>query len=325
MANKKQWMRAALAGCLTLSSLTLAAGAAEPASVWSGELYAEGQPVVSLRSADDVRLPVILYRGSTYFPLRSAGELTGKNVGWDEATQTASLSGQTARILHTDQPEVSAIPESGNLEIEPAPDIQITVDGKAVALKDANGVPVSPLLYAGSTYVPLRSVGELTGYDVTWARSSGGAEDIYLRTPLTDDQIQAANDYLYAQVDHMTVLHDLSNQLIWGEALTESARTETVSALAAELDEMQAETCPDLPLFAENAKALQSAIAQAAQTVDGLKTAPLAEVADQAKQNFRYDAEQELYIPLLTMKLTLDQTGAVTDSRFLAYDFNQNP
>lgn len=40
-------------------------------------------------------------------------------------------------------------------------DINITLNGEKIQLKDVNGKPVEPMIYEGSTYVPLRSLMEL--------------------------------------------------------------------------------------------------------------------------------------------------------------------
>lgn len=312
-------------GSNILISTASALSPTQTASVWVGQLYAEGQPVPNLISADNIKLPVVLFQGSTYFPLRSAGELTGKKVGWDAATQTASLSDQAERVYHDADYQSSAVPEDGSLIVKPAPEIKIIVDGKLITLKDANGETVYPLLYADSTYVPLRSVSELTGYEVKWDRSNGGAECIFIRTPLTANQIQAANTYLYAQIDHMVVLHDLSNKLIWSNPLTENTRTETISAMSAELGRMASEVCPDVPIFTENDKVLRSTIKDSIQTVESMRTASLEEIPNIASKDFRYSNEQDLYIPIINMKTSLDQKVVIDDSYFLKYQFNQNP
>lgn len=46
--------------------------------------------------------------------------------------------------------------------------IQVVVDGAKVDLKDAAGNPVEPFISNGTTYLPLRVVGEALGKEVTW-------------------------------------------------------------------------------------------------------------------------------------------------------------
>ncbi|AFC33204.1 RspH10B [Paenibacillus mucilaginosus 3016] len=87
--------------------------------------------------------PVIL-EGSTLVPFRSLFEQLGLTVAWDGATRTVTGSRDRFKLtLQIDNP-------------------QAIVNGKAVELA------VAPKLLEGSTYVPLRFVGEATGRDVEW-------------------------------------------------------------------------------------------------------------------------------------------------------------
>lgn len=47
-------------------------------------------------------------------------------------------------------------------------DIKITMNGEAVASKDANGKSVEPFIMDGTTYLPVRAVAEALGLDVKW-------------------------------------------------------------------------------------------------------------------------------------------------------------
>lgn len=44
----------------------------------------------------------------------------------------------------------------------------MVVDGKTRTFTNVNGDAVYPLLYDGSTYLPVRSIGELMGKEVNW-------------------------------------------------------------------------------------------------------------------------------------------------------------
>lgn len=50
--------------------------------------------------------------------------------------------------------------------------IQITLDGKALAPKDVNGAPTEPFIMDGSTYLPVRAVAEALGVDIGWDDSA---------------------------------------------------------------------------------------------------------------------------------------------------------
>lgn len=50
--------------------------------------------------------------------------------------------------------------------------ISITVDGKTVVPKDANGNTVEPFMIDGTTYLPLRAIGSALGMDVGWEQAT---------------------------------------------------------------------------------------------------------------------------------------------------------
>ena len=108
----------------------------------------------------------IVYNGTTYLPIRAIGELMGKNVNWDQSTLTISISG----VRNT--PDVKGTPdkypETKKITAQIQDDFKIVVDGVTQKFTDANGDAVYPLLYNGSTYLPLRSIGELMGKTVSW-------------------------------------------------------------------------------------------------------------------------------------------------------------
>lgn len=55
--------------------------------------------------------------------------------------------------------------------------IKLVVDGVEVTPQDANGTTVEPFIYNGTTYLPVRAVGEAIGKQVTW---DGGSQTVYL-------------------------------------------------------------------------------------------------------------------------------------------------
>ena len=117
-------------------------------------------------NVDAQQVHPILYNGTTYLPVRAIGELMGKNVGWYQDTKTVTLSG-----VRTDPP-VTGVPDAGaqveDISAQLRDDFTIVVDGVTRTFADANGSRVYPLLYSGSTYLPVRAIGELMGKTVSW-------------------------------------------------------------------------------------------------------------------------------------------------------------
>lgn len=55
--------------------------------------------------------------------------------------------------------------------------IKMVIDGVQVTPKDANGLVIEPFIYNGTTYLPVRAVGEAVGKDVGW---DGTTKTVYL-------------------------------------------------------------------------------------------------------------------------------------------------
>ncbi len=55
--------------------------------------------------------------------------------------------------------------------------IKIVVDGVEISPKDANGKAVEPFIYNGTTYLPVRAIGDAIGKEVGW---DGSTSTVYL-------------------------------------------------------------------------------------------------------------------------------------------------
>lgn len=55
-----------------------------------------------------------------------------------------------------------------SIQAELRPDFTVVIDGAERTFKNVNGEVVNPILYNGSTYLPIRAIGEIMGKEVTW-------------------------------------------------------------------------------------------------------------------------------------------------------------
>ena len=55
--------------------------------------------------------------------------------------------------------------------------IKLVIDGATITPKDANGSTVEPFIYNGTTYLPVRAVGNALGKQVSW---DGKTKTVYL-------------------------------------------------------------------------------------------------------------------------------------------------
>ena len=86
-------------------------------------------------SAQGNEVHPIIYNGTTYIPLRAVGELMGKNVNWDGATQTVRLdstaSGGDVTDFDTNNPSQSA--PTGGVTLEQAKQTALQHAGKTAS------------------------------------------------------------------------------------------------------------------------------------------------------------------------------------------------
>ena len=69
------------------------------------------------------------------------------------------------------------------VQAEICPHFTVIVDGEKQTFTDANGTEVYPLVYNGTTYLPVRAIGNLMGKEVGW---DGATSTITLKSPTQD-------------------------------------------------------------------------------------------------------------------------------------------
>ena len=171
--NKKPWKKAgAVLLCATffVSSMALSLSAADAVNI-QAQLSPNYKIVVDgvqrdFYSSTGQEVHPIVYNGTTYLPLRAIGELMGKNVNWDQSTLTVTLSGTRTSGIVTGTPDTAA--KSQTISAQLRPDFTIVLDGVKRTFTDSKGNAQNPLLYNGTTYLPLRAIGQLMGKTVEW-------------------------------------------------------------------------------------------------------------------------------------------------------------
>lgn len=124
----------------------------------------------------------IIYNGSTYLPLRSIGELMNKNVNWNSSTNTVTVSGVRTAGGVVGIPNHTA--KQMDVTFYLRPEITVVIDGTVRTFYSSDGKQVSPAVYNGSIYLPIRSIGEIMGKSVFW---DGRTQTVVLSANLNDN------------------------------------------------------------------------------------------------------------------------------------------
>ena len=108
-------------------------------------------------------VPVFIYNGTTYAPLRALAEAYGLDVGYNKEKKLAFVTGTPSGDFAGTKGTARALTERTTLTVS---SVNIEVNGEAFYPKDAKGNPVSVFKYAGTTYAPLRALAEAYGLTV---------------------------------------------------------------------------------------------------------------------------------------------------------------
>lgn len=115
----------------------------------------------------------VLYNGTTYLPVRAVGNMLGVNVDWDQDTRTVLLTKNDSRTTPTKVIEsTSSGTTPTDITVQINPEITVKYGGKTQTMKDTNGSPVYPMLYNGTTYLPVRAVSNMLGVVVDWDQAA---------------------------------------------------------------------------------------------------------------------------------------------------------
>lgn len=173
--SRKRLGALALATAMMLGALPLIAAAPNQVTAVTGEMRPQVSVMVDgverdFYNAQGQQVYAVFYDGTHYLPVRAIGELMGKNVNWDQSTLTISLT--APRTTGTVQGTPGTAAQAQSIQMENRPDFTILVEGEKKSFKDAQGNAVYPMLYQGTTYLPVRAIGELMGKNVSWNSQS---------------------------------------------------------------------------------------------------------------------------------------------------------
>ena len=171
------------------------------ATVYLDPVFVEGREVYCW-TPDGKQTNYLSYNGTTYIPIRTADEWMGKNVAWDEASKTITLSGTSEKVYHNqteyeaDDQTLEKLRNEG-MTVKLRDDIKVVVDGKTQDFKNAKGEAVYPINYNNMNYLPVRNIGELLNMTVKYLpKTDRSPSTIFLRTALTDAQVQEGLNYV---------------------------------------------------------------------------------------------------------------------------------
>ena len=106
-----------------------------------------------------------IMNSTTYLPVRAIANALGLGVEWISATSTIALTSGGEVNYGSGVPVASKATKTVDITYRGT---NISLDGKAVALVNANGEAVEPFILDGTNYLPLRIVGEALGLTVQW-------------------------------------------------------------------------------------------------------------------------------------------------------------
>lgn len=184
---KKSFAKKAAALLCAALLLAALAGSALASSKVSAQLRPDMTILIdgtqrTFYAANGQQVHPILCGGTTYLPVRAIGELMGKLVDWNQTTKTVTLSGTRTGAPTGGTPDKDAAVKDVSVELRQ--DFTVVVDGVKRSFTDAGGNAVYPLLSGGSTYLPVRAIGELMGASVDW---DGKTKTVTLETGLVTD------------------------------------------------------------------------------------------------------------------------------------------
>lgn len=215
----KQLLCMALAAVTMLSGVSaFAADASAKATIWRNDMWVEGN-LAYPRNTAGKETYYLNKGGFIYVPLRTAAEWLGKDLTVSADGKTLTLSGTKTPVYQDELPlsetlfgELSGDAFDAKLKEEQTVTVvdgaSLMLDGKAVSSGDTK-IPSNANLvirWENELYIPVRTAANMLGMEVKYYQykisdnpdDTRYGEKLFLRTPLTDAQLQACKAYFEA-------------------------------------------------------------------------------------------------------------------------------
>ncbi len=191
-----------------------------------------------------------IYNGTSYLPVRSISTVLDKSIEWDSASKTIFI-GKTlsdpsglgtnnteTNLLRTTQDKTNATSKARYVTAYLKPDVLVMNDFVIQSFSDTNGKIVYPIIYNGTTYLPIRGIGEMLNKTIQW----DGVNGIISIQDVCEDDDCEESDTETAVETHLT--KEIKNIFEKEEALYYSATSKTASLTTAtdQIDKQQLAT-----------------------------------------------------------------------------------
>ena len=130
------------------------------------KLKLNGEEIVPCDANGKTVEPFIMNsNGTTYLPLRAIGQALGLDVAWDGASNTITLTSGGQVITGSGAAGSTRGSKTADITYR---DIKVYLDGVKLDLRNTAGVAIEPFIMGGTTYLPLRVIGQALGVQVGW-------------------------------------------------------------------------------------------------------------------------------------------------------------
>ena len=208
------------------------------------------------KSMNGKRVYPLVYKDNTYLPIRAISALIDEDVEWEGYSQTVyigkTLSNPNKSVLKKDLESKKSLElvekESytrpgenlGMVAVSLRPDVLIMYDFEIQNFQRDNGEAIVPIIYEGTTYLPIESIADMMGKDISWDsdKSTITIKELGLEEDIKGEQECKLSDterMLIEEFDSAVALYDQATDKLL--TLQKSKDAEMRQLLAASISE----------------------------------------------------------------------------------------